>query len=341
MKILLTGGAGYVGSACLRWLRAHGHEPIAFDNLCEGNRESIDTNELIEGDILDQEALAAAMTSTGAEAVMHFAALASVPKSITQAEEYWRVNVQGTKTVLDAMRECGVPRIVFSSSAATYSFEVDMPIGEDSPQIPQVPYGTTKLVGEKLIADYAKAYGIGFACLRYFNASGADPDGRFGEDRRDETHVIPLVQLTAIGRREEFLVYGDDWDTTDGSCIRDFVHTDDLASAHQIALETMTLGRGEAFNVGLGRGYSVLEVVRSCERAAGMSIPHRVVGRRPGDPAVLVAASAKLRDRGWDPRYTSLDEIVDTAWNWQSTHPQGYASTASPVGEGARGSDSS
>lgn len=324
MRILLTGGAGYVGSACLRWLKRHGHDPIAFDDLSEGNRESIPANRLIEGNILDKDALAEAMTRHRAEAVMHFAALASVPQSITQPEEYWQVNVLGTKCVLDAMRECGVKRIVFSSSAATYSFAVSMPIEETSDQLPQVPYGTTKLAGERIIADYARAYGFGFACLRYFNASGADPDGAFGEDRRKETHVIPLVLLTAVGRRAEFLVYGGDWQTPDGSCVRDFVHTDDLASAHQLALETMDLGRGEAFNVGLGRGYSVLEVVKSCERAVGRSIPHRVVERRPGDPAVLVASSTKLRAKGWMPRFESLDEIVDSASRWHTRYPHGY-----------------
>lgn len=325
MRILMTGGAGYVGSACLRWLLRNGHDPIAFDDLSEGNRESVPRERLVEGDILDPSALADVMTAHRIEAVMHFAALASVPKSIAQPEEYWRVNVLGTKNVLDAMRECGVRRIVFSSSAATYSFDVSMPIAETSDQLPKVPYGSTKLAGERIIADYAAAYGFGFACLRYFNASGADPDGDFGEDRRDETHVIPLVQLTAVGRRKEFLVYGGDWDTPDGSCIRDFVHTDDLASAHQLALETMEIGSGEAYNVGLGRGYSVLEVVASCERAAGGPIPHRVVERRPGDPAVLVASSDKLRQRGWSPKFTTLHEIVDSAWRWQSRHPHGYA----------------
>jgi UDP-glucose 4-epimerase len=324
MRVLLTGGAGYVGSACLRWLQSHGHDPIAFDDLSEGNRASVPADRLVLGDILDQTKLAEAMTRHRIEAVMHFAALASVPQSIAQPEEYWRVNVQGTKCVLDAMRACGVKRIVFSSSAATYSFNVAMPIEESSDQLPQVPYGTTKLAGERIIADYAKAYGFGFACLRYFNASGADPDGCFGEDRRQETHVIPLVMLTAVGRRAEFLVYGGDWPTSDGSCVRDFVHTDDLAAAHQLALETMESGRGEAFNVGLGRGYSVLEVVRSCERAAGCAIPHRIVERRPGDPAVLVASSAKLRARGWATRFSTLDEIVDTAWRWHRDHPHGY-----------------
>jgi UDP-glucose 4-epimerase len=325
MRILLTGGAGYVGSACLRWLERHGHEPVAFDDLSEGNRESVPADRLVEGNILDRNALADAMTRHRAEAVMHFAALASVPDSIMRPDEYWQVNVQGTKCVLDAMQECGVKRIVFSSSAATYSFSAPMPILETSDQLPQVPYGTTKLAGERIIADYARAYGFGFACLRYFNASGADPDGSFGEDRRQETHVIPLVLLTAVGRRDEFLVYGADWPTADGSCVRDFVHTDDLAAAHQLALETMEVGGGEAFNVGLGRGYSVLEVIKSCERAVGRSIRHRIEGRRPGDPAVLVASSAKLRAKGWAPRFETLDEIVDTACRWHTRYPHGYA----------------
>src|SRR5262245_47987891 len=246
MKILLTGGAGYIGSACLRWLLRHGHDPIAYDNLSEGNAAAVPDADrrLVVGDLADAGKLAEVMAAHRVEAVMHFAALASVPDSIKDPEGYYRVNVIGTKNVLDAMRRAGVSRIVFSSTAATYGFRTEMPLREDSPQTPETPYGTSKLSAEWLIKDYARAYGLGYAILRYFNASGADPDGRYGEDRRHEAHLIPLILQVAVGKREKVLLYGDDWDTRDGSCVRDYVHTDDLAQAHQLAVEGLGPGVG-------------------------------------------------------------------------------------------------
>jgi UDP-glucose 4-epimerase len=325
MKILCTGGAGYVGSACLRWLIHHGHDAIAYDNMLEGNRGSIPADRLIVGDVEDKAALIKAMRDHRIEAVMHFAALASVPDSIREPERYWRTNVLGTKNVLDAMLEVGVQRIVFSSTAATYSFSVEMPITETSDQKPETPYGTTKLSCEWMIREYSKAYGIGFALLRYFNASGADPDGRCGEDRYHESHLIPLILQVPAGRREKVLIFGTDWPTPDGSCVRDFVHTEDLASAHQLALEAMKVGSGTAYNVGSGTGTTVLQVLRACEEAVGRPIAHEFKPRRPGDPAVLVASSQKLRtELGWQPKYPDIRDIVATAWKWHSTHPHGY-----------------
>ncbi|WP_422924037.1 UDP-glucose 4-epimerase GalE [Singulisphaera sp. PoT] len=325
MKILLTGGAGYIGSACLRWLLRNGHDPIAFDNLSEGNREAIPAERLIVGDLSDKAALTAALREHKVEAVMHFAALASVPESIADPDGYYRVNVVGTKNVLDAMREAGVDKIVFSSTAATYAFDTEMPLREDSPQLPQTPYGTTKLAAEWLIKDYARAYNLGYAILRYFNASGADPDGNFGEDRHHEGHLIPLAFQVAIGRRPQLKVFGSDWDTRDGSCVRDYVHTEDLAQAHQLAIENIGPGVGRYYNLGSGSGVSVLEVLHACEAVVGRPIAHEIVGRRPGDPATLIATPEKIvKELGWAPKYTDIHSIVETAWKWHSTHPKGY-----------------
>jgi UDP-glucose 4-epimerase len=327
MKLLLTGGAGYVGSACLRWLLEHGHDPIAYDDLSEGNRAAVPggAGRLIVGKIEDTESLADVMKSRGVEAVMHFAALASVPESVAKPERYYRINVGGTKSVLDAMREAGVGRIVFSSTCATYGLQDEMPLREDTPQIPETPYGKTKLACEWMIQDYAKAYGMGYAVLRYFNAAGADPDGDYGEDRRHEGHLIPLVLHAAVGRRPKVMIYGNDYSTRDGTCERDYIHTADLAQAHQLAVEAIEPGNGRAYNVGTGTGATVLEVLRACEEAVGRSIPHEFAGRRPGDPAILVGSAERLRSElGWSPRFPDIRDIVRTAWEWHRRHPEGF-----------------
>jgi UDP-glucose 4-epimerase len=330
MKILLTGGAGYVGSACLRWLLERGHDPIAYDSLLEGNSAAVPdaAHRLIVGDIAETNRLAEVLQAQGTEAVMHFAALASVPDSIADPEAYYRVNVGGTKSVLDAMRIAGVRKILFSSTAATYGFNSEMPLRESSPQTPETPYGSSKLAAEWLIKDYARAYGMGYTLLRYFNASGADPDGSFGEDRRHESHLVPLIFQVAVGRRPKVLVYGDDYSTRDGSCVRDYVHTADLAQAHQLAVESLEPGMGRAYNLGSGTGATVLEVLGACAKAVGRSIPYEVASRRPGDPAVLVASPQRIIDElGWSPRYITIHNIVRTAWNWHRRHPQGYGQT--------------
>ena len=329
MKILLTGGAGYVGSACLRWLLKHGHDPIAYDNLSEGNTAAVPESQsrLIIGDIADTDHLTAVLREQRVEAVMHFAALASVPDSIADPEAYYRVNVGGTKSVLDSMRSAGVRKILFSSTAATYGFHAEMPLRENSPQTPETPYGTTKLAAEWLIKDYARAYGLGYTLLRYFNASGADPDGEFGEDRRHEAHLIPLIFQAAVGRRPKVMIYGDDYPTPDGTCVRDYVHTADLAQAHQLAVETLEPGMGRAYNLGSGTGVTVLEVLRACEAAAGRPIPHeyrRSAARR----SRLCSSPPPRRSReelGWSPRHSDMREIVRTAWDWHHRHPGGYS----------------
>ena len=327
MKILLTGGAGYVGSACLRWLLEHGHDPIAYDNLSAGNRAAVPqaSERLIEGDVADGDALTRTMRDRGVEAVMHFAALLSVPESIVKPKDYYDVNVVGTKNVLDAMLKAGVRRILFSSTAATYGFHSEMPLREDSPQLPETPYGETKLTCERMIRSYARAYDLGYTVLRYFNAAGADPGGDYGEDHRPESHLIPLVLHAAVGRRPRISICGTDYPTRDGTCERDYVHTADLAQAHQRAIESLEPGMGRAYNVGTGTGATVLEVLRACEEAVGRPIPHEFVNRRPGDPAVLIAGADRLRSElGWSPRYPDIREIVRTAWEWHRRHPNGF-----------------
>jgi UDP-glucose-4-epimerase GalE len=326
MRLLLTGGAGYIGSACLRWLLRHGHDPIAYDNLSEGNPPAVPDGRLVEGDILDTARLARALREHRADGLMHFSALTSVPGSVTDPEGYYRVNVVGTKSVLDAMRDAGVSRIVFSSTAATYAFDTPMPLREDSPQLPESPYGTTKLAAERMIRDYAQAYGLGFTILRYFNAAGADPDGNFGEDHKKETHLVPLTLQVALGQREKLLVYGDDWGTRDGTCVRDYVHTEDLAQAHQRAVEAIEPGVARVYNLGSGTGTTVREVIEVCQAVSGRPVPHEIVGRRPGDPPVLVASPERItRELGWSPAFPDIRAIAESAWRWHSTHPNGYA----------------
>jgi UDP-glucose 4-epimerase len=327
MNILLTGGAGYIGSACLRWLLRHGHDAVAYDDLSEGNAAAVPDPDrrLVVGDIADTARMTTVLRERRIDAVMHFAALASVPDSIADPEGYYRVNVLGTKNVLDAMRAARVSRIVFSSTAATYGFRAEMPLREDSPQTPETPYGTTKLAAEWMIKDYVRAYRLGYTILRYFNASGADTDGQFGEDRRHEAHLIPLTLMVATGKRPALKIYGDDWETRDGTCVRDYVHTDDLAQAHQLAVENLEPGVGRAYNLGSGTGTTVLEVLRACESVVGRPIAHERVGRRPGDPAVLVASpDTIINELGWNPRITDIRAIAETAWRWHCTHPDGY-----------------
>jgi UDP-glucose 4-epimerase len=327
MKILLTGGAGYVGSATLRWLLRHGHDPLAYDNLVEGNVAAVPdaATRLIVGDIADTDRLAQVLREHQIEALMHFAALASVPDSIADPEAYYRANVLGTKSVLDAMRAAGVRKILFSSTAATYGFHAEMPLRENSPQLPETPYGTTKLAAEWMIKDYARAYGLGYTLLRYFNASGADSDGEHGEDRRHESHLIPLIFQVALGRREKLLIYGSDYPTRDGTCVRDYIHTEDLAQAHQLAVECLEPGMGRAYNMGSGTGATVLEVLRACEEVFGQPIAHEIAGRRPGDPGILIATPEKIiQELGWSPRHAEIHDIVRTAWEWHRRYPQGY-----------------
>ena len=325
MKVLLTGGAGYVGSHAARLLEQSGHDVWCYDNLSYGHRAAAPAGRLIEGDLLDGARLAAAFRDHSIDAVMHFAAFAYVGESVTDPAKYYQNNIVGTLSLLDAMRASGVRRIVFSSTCATYGVPEVVPITEAEKQAPINPYGFTKLVIERALADYTGAYGFGYAALRYFNASGAAEDGSIGEDHDPETHLIPLVLEVALGRRKEVLVFGDDYPTPDGTCIRDYIHVDDLATAHIAALERLEPGAELKLNLGTGAGASVLEVIDACRRVTGHAIPSRVVKRRPGDPPALVAdASLARQTLAWTPRHVGIEPIVACAWRWHQGHPNGY-----------------
>lgn len=325
MRVLVTGGAGFVGSACLRYLLRHGHEALAFDNLAQGHRLSVPAERLVIGDIADTDLLARTLTDFKAEAVMHFAAATYVGESVENPEYHYRNNIGGTLSLLNAMRRVGVNRMLFSSTCATYGDNPKVPMAEDAPQIPCSPYARTKLAVEWMIRDFAHAYGLGFTLLRYFNAAGADRDGKFGEDHRPENHLIPLVLQVALGQRPELKVFGDDYATPDGTCIRDYVHTDDLAQAHLLAIEATTPTTAEVFNIGTGRGYSVLEVIKACEEVTGRKIARAIVPRRPGDAPALVADPIKLKSRlGWKPESPDIRQVIESAWRWHVSHPDGY-----------------
>ena len=325
MNILLTGGAGYVGSHAARILREAGHEVWIYDNLAYGHRDAVPEDRLIEGDIMNGAALASAFRDHKIDAVMHFAAFCYVGESVTDPAIYYQNNVVGALTLLDAMRAVGVKRIVFSSTCATYGVPEAVPITEAEKQAPINPYGRTKLAIEWALKDYAAAYGFGYAALRYFNASGAAVDGTIGEDHDPETHLIPLVLQVALGQRDEILIFGDDYPTPDGTCIRDYIHVDDLAAAHLAALERLEDGVGLELNLGTGAGASVLEVIEACRTATGHEIPSRVVERRAGDPRELGADASRARAQlGWEPTNAGLAPIVESAWAWHQAHPSGF-----------------
>jgi len=328
MRILVTGGAGFVGSACLRHLLEKNHDAIAFDNLCQGHRESVPEGRLVVGDISDTDAVIKALNDHRAEAVMHFAAATYVGESATDPDYYYRNNVDGTRVLLNGMRQAGVQRLLFSSTCATYGLNPKVPMVEDAEQNPCSPYARTKLAVEWMIRDFSYAYGLGFTLLRYFNAAGASPDGQFGEDHNPENHLIPIISEVLLGQREKLLVFGNNYPTPDKTCIRDYVHVDDLASAHLLAIQATTPKTQEVYNIGTGNGQSVLEIIKACEQVTGKTVPYDVVDARPGDPPALVADPAKLRQKlGWDPQYTDIHKTIATAWQWHQTHPNGYADT--------------
>lgn len=325
MRVLVTGGAGYIGSHTVRQLVSSGHEVWAFDNLVYGHRGAVPGDRLIVGDVLDRGAIEGALVRHKIEAVMHFAAFAYVGESVTDPGKYYWNNVVGSMTLLEAMRAAGVARIVFSSTCATYGEPDRIPLDEDTPQDPINPYGYSKLVVERALSDYMHAYGWGYAALRYFNAAGASAAGDIGEDHDPETHLIPLILQVALGERDKITIFGDQFPTRDGTCIRDYIHVDDLASAHLAALDRLAPGVELKLNLGTGRGSTVREVVDACRRITGHPIPARVVNARAGDPAELVADATRARHvLGWIPAYTEIEPIIETAWRWHRAHQTGY-----------------
>jgi UDP-glucose 4-epimerase len=331
MRVLVVGGAGYIGSHAVRELIQEGHDVAVFDNLVHGHREAVPEGRLVVGDLADRDILERVLRDQRSEAVLHFAAFASVPESVAEPARYYRNNVIGSLNLLDAMRAAGVGRIVFSSTAAVYGVPETNPISEETPKAPINPYGFTKLIIERVLADYAAAYGLGFAVLRYFNACGASSDGTLGEDHSPESHLIPTILQVALGQREHVAVMGTDYPTPDGSCVRDFIHVEDLAAAHRLVLDRIEPGRGLTYNVATGRGYSVRQVIEAARRVTGREIPVVERPRRPGDPPELVAAAEAIRrDLGWSPRFPEIEQILRTAWAWHSSHPHGYRSTPRP-----------
>jgi UDP-arabinose 4-epimerase len=316
--ILVTGGAGYVGSHCCKAFANAGWRVVVFDNLFRGWRDMVKWGPLIEGDILDRSALDAAFAEVKPDVVAHFAALTYVGESVDDPGLYYRNNTLGAFNLLEAMRAVGANKLIFSSTAATYGVPQETPIPEDHPQLPINPYGWSKLFVERMLADYAAAYDLRYAALRYFNAAGADAEGEVGERHEPETHVIPLAARGALRDDYVFTIFGDDFETRDGTCVRDYVHVSDLGRAHAAAADYL-LGGGAAmaFNLGTGHGTTVKEVADAIEAVSGRALPRRIGPRRAGDPAVLVASNTRAKAvLGWAPQQSSIDEIVQSAWSW-------------------------
>ena len=325
MRILVTGGAGYIGSHTVRQLLAGGHEVTVYDNLEFGHREAVPPETLVVGDLRDIDHVDNLLLVNRIEAVVHFAASTSVGESVTNPARYYTNNLLYPLQLLDRCRRNGVQKFVFSSTAATYGVPDAGPIPEDAKQLPVNPYGNTKLAFEHALADYATAYPFGFCALRYFNAAGAAEDGSIGEDHTPETHLIPIVLQAATGKRPHVEIFGTDYPTPDGTCVRDYVHVEDLAAAHVLALSKLAPGAKLTYNVGIGRGYSVREVIRAAEEVTGRTVPVKEGVRRPGDPPALVARADKIRaELGWAPKYTDLKAIIETAWRWHQARPNGY-----------------
>ena len=316
--VLVAGGAGYIGSHTAKLLHQRGYHPVVVDNLVRGHRWAARWGTFVQADLADKETVKRVLVEHRIRAVMHFAAFAYVAESVRDPAAYYRNNVATTLALLEAMVEVESEFFIFSSTCATYGEPEVVPIPEDHPQRPINPYGRTKLAVEQMLADFETAYGIRHVNLRYFNAAGADPDGEIGEAHDPETHLIPLVIEVALGQRPHIAIFGTDYPTPDGTCIRDYIHVTDLAEAHVLALEhLLDGGDSRSYNLGNGRGYSVREVIDTVRRITGRAVPELEAGRRWGDPAVLVGSSEKIRDElGWKPRFADLGTIVETAWRW-------------------------
>jgi UDP-glucose 4-epimerase len=321
MNILVVGGAGYIGSHMVKQLLDSGHDVSALDNLSNGHRDAVLDGHFIEGDVGDRELVTQLMTATRFDAVMHFASFIEVGESVRDPAGYYQNNVVNTKTLLDAMLDCGIKHFIFSSTAAIFGEPLYTPIDEAHPKDPINPYGRSKLMVEHLLEDYDRAYGLKSVALRYFNAAGADPGGQIGERHDPETHLIPLVLQAASGRREFISIFGEDYDTPDGTCVRDYVHVNDLCNAHLLALEFLQSGQQSGrFNLGNGQGFSVRQVIDCARQVTGVDFSVRQEKPREGDPAVLVADSTRARtELGWSPQYAELAKMIDSAWQWEQS----------------------
>jgi len=324
LNILVTGAAGYIGSIVSEVLLARGHQVIALDNLKEGHRSAVPpAATFIEADLANRQQVEKALSAHKIEAVMHFAGEALVAKSVREPSTFYAANIGCGVNLLDAMVRHGVDKLIFSSTAATYGEPEAVPIPEDHRKVPINPYGKSKWRFEEILADYRGYTGLKYVTVRYFNAAGASAER--GENHRVETHLIPRVLDTALGSLPEMEIFGFDYPTPDGTCVRDYIHVLDIADSHTLALEQIDRVPGEAFNVGTTSGYSNLEVVQAAERITGRKVPHKLSPRRPGDPAVLVASNEKLkRMLGWEPKHSSLEEIIRSAWDWRKKYPHGY-----------------
>ena len=328
MNVLVVGGAGYIGSHCVRQLEAAGHRPVVLDNLVFGHRAAVAASvPFYDADLGDREAVGAILKKEKIDLVMHFAAFAYVGESVTEPRKYYNNNLIATIRLLEAMLDNGVTRFVFSSTCATYGEPEALPIVETMPQSPINPYGQTKLDVENCLKAFARAYGLSFAAFRYFNAAGAAEDGSIGEDHDPETHLIPLVIDAATGRRENIRIFGTDYDTPDGTCLRDYVHVDDLSRAHIAVFERLaTPGTALFYNLGTGTPNSVREIIAAVEEVTGLKVPVVEEGRRAGDPAALYADSSKARNElGWEIKFADVKSTIETAWRWHRDHPKGYA----------------
>jgi UDP-glucose 4-epimerase len=324
-KILVTGGAGYIGSITVKALRAKGFEPIIFDNLITGHKDSLGGEKFYHGDLVkDIDLLSKVFKKEKPQAVIHFAAMSLVGESVKNPQKYFINNLIGVLNLLKVMMENKVLKIVFSSTAAVYGEPQKIPIQEDDPKNPTSTYGESKLMIEKILIWYSRAYGLSATALRYFNACGAEMDGSLGEDHQPESHLIPAAIQAALGQKKDFTLFGNDYLTPDGTCIRDYVHVLDLAQAHILALGNIKQGF-RAYNVGTNHGFSVLEVIKMVKKVSGIDFATPITPRRPGDPARLVAKSKKIKkELGWEPKYSDLKTIVESAWKWHQSHPKGY-----------------
>jgi UDP-glucose 4-epimerase len=323
MNVLVTGGAGYIGSIVVERLISHNHTAVVYDNLSKGHQGAIAPEAVfVEGHLFEREKLLQTLERQRIEAVIHLAAASLVGESVEHPHFYFTNNISAGVALLDAMLSCGVKRLVFSSTAAVYGVPEIIPITEDAPQFPTNPYGESKLAFERMLRWYDEAYQLRYVSLRYFNAAGASE--RFGEDHNPETHLIPNILRVAAGKGEHVKIFGEDYPTHDGTCVRDYIHVIDLADAHLIALNAMAQGSG-IYNLGYGNGYSVAEVVEMTRQITGQWISTEAAPRRAGDPPVLIASSDKImRDLGWNPRHSELDQIIESAWRWHLAHPNGY-----------------